>query len=281
VNETHTNASQKPKLRIGFGIGLGEYSSAIILGLATGIAGAIKTIHDQFNHDFNNSKAIKEKTKAHAAELDSIMATFHDEKVKPSGLPGTVFTDPLAGEQGVTMTSIANNPALHDEMLEKLSAEKNRFRLVKEQWRLHRWGVRDGFVQGTIDMVNMMMKPVKTIEGKRKQSGTLKAIIVNSTISAAVGAVMTLGFFNGMATRAKLTSIDNAVEPDLKQPPDMKTKPYKDRDPLPEPESTSSKTAKAIKASREALDQHEKPASHVDKLVTESSEHKDVQVAAR
>lgn len=274
MNDTKKHDVTKPKLKIGFGIGLSEYSSAIILGFTTGFVGAIKTIRDRFNDDFNNSSVWRKKTEAHARHLDSQVEIYHNTTVRPSGVEGALIPNPLSKDAEDKITSVAKNREFADGVAKIISEGKNKFRLEKEVWRLHQWGIRDGFVRSTLDMINYMMKPVRTAEGKSKRSGTAKAIIINSTVSAAVGAAMTLSFFNGIATRAKLNDIDNAVEPELEKIEDTQEKiSRKDK-------ATASHASKFV---REDVVKDERPKheSHVDKLVAEAADQQQVVATAR
>lgn len=178
MDKAEHKRKDKPRLNVGFGIGIGEYTSSILAGIASGVVTAGKTIRDKFHDDVKHATDFKDFLVDQAQELSKIKPIIEDEK------------------QGLT-------PKAFKEFSVKIQNKKKEQAELLEQRIKELRGVRKSIIGGTLDRAALMSKR------------SVKDIIFNTTIGAAVGAALTLGFFNGIATRDKIERIDNAVEPEL------------------------------------------------------------------
>lgn len=160
-----------------FGISIGEWATAAVMGFAGATLTATKTIRDRFMKDLKNSVEHKGDFERHADELSKIK--FSDVKYQELGIK-----------------------AFPTFVKDLLDLKRKQFKEVAE-WAYKYRGVEDSWIKGTIQRFQ--------VQSLRSRAN----IIFSAVIGATVGAGMTLSFFNGVATRDKIERIQDATA-DLK-----------------------------------------------------------------
>lgn len=176
---------QKPKERepflkreIAYGITGAEWVTAGLAGLFSGTVTAVKTIRDRYFHDLKHSVDYKDILDKQTADLAAITPIVNPDK--------------YAG----------NFEALSRDTV---AIKTNGLDTLKQFSKSHRLIDTDKKIEATWRMLKM------------HSPHSRNKIIVNGVIGSAIGAAVTLNFFNGVATRDRIERIEDAVVPQQQQ----------------------------------------------------------------
>ncbi len=164
---------------LAYGITGKEWLASVTGGIISGTATLARLIHDYFRDDVKKATDFEAHFETRRNTLDAI--NFEDERKD-----GKKIYD-LQTSEGRTAYSKAVSEKKHyfDTELRKALAEKR--------------GIRKNPILGTFDRLSQLSSTSKS------------KLLFNTGVGAAVGAAMTLSFFNGVATRDRIERIEDAV----------------------------------------------------------------------